>query len=177
MVEEGVHLLRLVGVDHQPGPLVRQQEVLVLVEDVQPGLKEGEKEVVLPGLVKKLVVDVQAQHVPLRQPLVPLAALAVALHPLDADILLHKGRRQQGQSLGQKAVQPLARVVFSDGELSHGVPPGWLISLLYLHFPGLAIPGGAFGGKSPPGPVPPGPRQNLHFSSRIIFRPRGRLAV
>jgi hypothetical protein len=152
VVEEGVHLLRLVGVDHQSGPLVRQQEVLVLVEDVQPGLEEGEEEVVLPGLVKKLVVDVQAQHVPLRQPLVPLAALAVALHPFDADILLHEGRRQQGQGLGQKAVQPLARVVFPDGELSHGVPPGWLFFYCTRIFPVWQSPPGAFWGKSAPRP-------------------------
>ena len=56
--DEGVDLLVLVGVAEQAGPLVQQQQVLVLVHDVQPGLEHGQEGVVLPGLVKELVVDV-----------------------------------------------------------------------------------------------------------------------
>ena len=58
MVDEGVDFLRLVGVDHQPGPLVHEKKVLVLVDDAQPGLENGEEEIFLFGLVKELIVDV-----------------------------------------------------------------------------------------------------------------------
>ena len=51
----GVHL---VGVDHQAGPLVQQQQILVLIHDVQAGLEQRQEKIVLPGLVKELVVDV-----------------------------------------------------------------------------------------------------------------------
>ena len=58
VVDEGVDLLRLVGVDHQAGPLVQQQQILVLIHDVQAGLEQRQEKIVLPGLVKELVVDV-----------------------------------------------------------------------------------------------------------------------
>jgi hypothetical protein len=120
VVDEGVDLLRLIGVDHHAGPLVRQKEVLVLIEDLQFGLEEGKEEIVLPGLVEKFVVDVEGQHVPLPQALVPLTARAVAFDPLDADVLLQERRGQKGHRLAQEAVQPLSRVVFPDGQFSHG---------------------------------------------------------
>ena len=58
VVDEGVDLLCLVGVDHQAGALVQQQQILVLIHDVQAGLEQGQEKIVLPGLVKELVVDV-----------------------------------------------------------------------------------------------------------------------
>ena len=64
------------------------------------------------------------EDIPLLEPHIPLGALAVDLHPLEADILLGQGRGQQGKGLPQEAVQPLSGVVFSDGELPHGrLPP------------------------------------------------------
>ena len=56
--DEGVHLLVFVRVAEQAGGFVQQHQVLVLVDDLQPGLEHREKGVVLPGLVKELVVDV-----------------------------------------------------------------------------------------------------------------------
>ena len=47
------------------------------------------------------------------QPHVPLGALAVDLDALEADILLQQGGGQQRQILCNKAVQPLAGVIFS----------------------------------------------------------------
>ena len=58
MVDEGVDLLRLVGVDHQTGALVQQHQILVLVDDIQAGAEQGEEQIILPGLVEELVVDV-----------------------------------------------------------------------------------------------------------------------
>ena len=58
VVDEGVDLLSLVGMDHQAGAFVRQQQVLVLIDDVQPGLEQGEEHVFLRGLVKELIIDV-----------------------------------------------------------------------------------------------------------------------
>ena len=58
VVDEGVDLLRLVGVDHQAGALVHQQQVLILVDDVQLGLEHRQKEIFLIGLVKELIIDI-----------------------------------------------------------------------------------------------------------------------
>ena len=59
MVNEGSAVLcPVVGVHRQPRPLVHQQNVLVLVDDVQLGGGYGEIGVVLPGLIEKFVVDV-----------------------------------------------------------------------------------------------------------------------
>ena len=58
VVDEGVDLLRLVGVDHQTGALVQQHQILVLVDDIQAGAEQGEEQIILPGLVEELVVDV-----------------------------------------------------------------------------------------------------------------------
>ena len=35
VIDEGVDLLRLVGVDHQPRPFVQQHQVLILIYDIQ----------------------------------------------------------------------------------------------------------------------------------------------
>ncbi len=61
---------------------------------------------------------------------VPLGALAVDLHPLEADVLLQQGRGKEGQILGDKTVQTLPGVVFSDGELPHGGPPESVLSII-----------------------------------------------
>ena len=58
MVDEGIDLLRLVGVNHQTGALVQQHQILVLVDDIQAGTEQGEEQVILSGLVEELVVDV-----------------------------------------------------------------------------------------------------------------------
>ena len=58
VVDESVDFLCLIGVDHYAGPLVDQEEVFVLIDDVQLGAKQREKDVFLGGLVKKLIVDI-----------------------------------------------------------------------------------------------------------------------
>ena len=58
VVDEGVDLLRLVGVADQALALVRKKEVLVFIDDGKVGFKNGEEAVLLRGLVKELVVDV-----------------------------------------------------------------------------------------------------------------------
>ena len=120
MVDEGVHLLRLVGVDYQSRPLVDQQQVLVLVHDVHLGLEQRQEHVLLRRPVEELVVDIQLHHVALGQALVPLGSGAVDLDALDAYVLLQQRRRQQRQRLGHEAVQPCAGVIFPDGQLPHG---------------------------------------------------------
>ena len=47
VVDEGIHLLRLVGVDHHSLRLVRQQQVLILVHHRQPVLKQRQKQIFL----------------------------------------------------------------------------------------------------------------------------------
>ena len=120
MVDEGVHLLRLVGVNHQSRPLVDQQQVLVLVHDVHLRLEQCQEHIFLRRLVKELVVDIELHRVALGQPLVPLGPCAVDLDALDAYVFLQQRRRQQRQRLGHKAIQPRAGVVFPDDQLPHG---------------------------------------------------------
>ena len=58
MVDEGVDLLRLVGVADQALALVRQKEVLILVDDGKVGFKNGEEAILHRGLVKEIVIEV-----------------------------------------------------------------------------------------------------------------------
>ena len=58
MVDEGVDLFRLIGVDHHAGPFIHQQQVLILIDDVQLGLEYRQEHVSFRGLVKELVVDI-----------------------------------------------------------------------------------------------------------------------
>ena len=133
MVDEGVHLLRLVGVDYQTWTLVDQQQVLVLVHDVHLRLEQRQEHILLRRLVKELVVDIELHHVALGQPLVPLGAAAVDLDALDADVLLQQCRRQQRQRLGHKAIQPRAGVIFPDDQLPHR-PTSLLFSVHCIRF-------------------------------------------
>ena len=84
MGDEGVDVFIRVRVAEQTRPLVADNELVILVDDVQAGLEDGEESVVLPGAVKELVVDVELQQVALHQAVVPLGALAVDLDPLEA---------------------------------------------------------------------------------------------
>ena len=47
VVDEGIHLLRLVGVDHHPLGLIRQQQVLILVHHRQVRLEQRQKQIFL----------------------------------------------------------------------------------------------------------------------------------
>ena len=58
MVDKGVDFFRFVGMDHQSGTLIYQQQIFVLVHDIQLGIEQGQKHVFLRGLVKKLIVDI-----------------------------------------------------------------------------------------------------------------------
>ena len=120
MVNQGAAVLRaVVGMHRKAGALVHKQNVFVLVDDVQLGIRHGEVGVIFPGVVKKLVVDIQLQHVAFLQAGVPVNALAVALDALDADIFLRQRGRKQRNCLRKKAIQTLPRVVLADGKLFH----------------------------------------------------------
>ena len=56
--DEGVHLFVLVRVAQQARPFVEQHQVFILIDDVQVGLEDAQKGVLLPGLLEELVVDV-----------------------------------------------------------------------------------------------------------------------
>ena len=59
------------------------------------------------------------QHVPLDEAHVALAALAVALDALEADIFLQQRFRQQGNGFADEAVEPLTGVIFAYLDLFH----------------------------------------------------------
>ena len=58
MGDEGAHLFVLVRVAQQARPFVEQHQVFILIDDVQVGLEDAQKGVLLPGLLEELVVDV-----------------------------------------------------------------------------------------------------------------------
>ena len=89
---------------------------LVLVDDADLRCDDGQIDVVLVRRVEELVVDVALDEIALAETLVPRGARAVDLDALDAHVLLRQRRGEQGDRLGEKAVEPLARVVFSDGK-------------------------------------------------------------
>ena len=107
------------GVHRKPGPLVHQENLVVLIDNGELRGGYGEIGVVLPGLVEEFIVDIQLEHIACRQPGVPLYPGAVALDAFDADIFLGQGGGQQGNGLGQEPIQALARVVGSDGQFLH----------------------------------------------------------
>ena len=121
MVNEGPAVFRAVmGMNGDTGTLVHQENVFVLVNDVELRRGDGEIGVLLRRRVKEFIVDVELQHVALGQTVIPLRPRIVPLDALQADILLRQRRRQQGNGLGQKTVQPLPGVVFSDFQFLHG---------------------------------------------------------
>ena len=74
MVDERIDLLPLVGVNDEPGWLVEQQNVLILVKDVQLWICDGEVDVLLARRFKELVVEVKLEPVALAQAVVALSA-------------------------------------------------------------------------------------------------------
>ena len=105
--------------DSQSRTLVHQQDVFVFIDDVQLGSGHSQVGIVLPGFVEKFVVDVKLQHIACVQTGVPVDALAVAFDPFQADVFLGQGGRQQGNSLCQKPVQSLPRIIGADFKLFH----------------------------------------------------------
>ncbi len=120
-VNKGIHRPVVVHMDHQPGGLIHQEEVFVLVEDFQlvPGGKEG---VLLAVGGKELIVYVQLHQVPQGQAAGGFTALAVHLDSLKAQIFVQKVLGQEGHRLGKEPVQTLSAVVFPNGVASHGIP-------------------------------------------------------
>ena len=124
LVDEGPAILRsVVGVHRQPGTLIHQQNVLVLIDDVQLGSRHGQIGVILPGCIEKLIVDVQLQSIPRLQPGVPLGPGSVAFDPLQAYVFLGQGGRQQGHGLGKEPVQPLSGIIGPNRQFLHGLFP------------------------------------------------------
>ena len=116
MVDEGPAVLRAVmGMHGNPRPLIHQEDVVIFINDVQPGRSHGQIGVVLTWLVEKLVIDIQLKHISGFQPGIPLRTGSIALDPFDAEGLLCQGRRKQRHRLCQKSVQPLSGIVGTDG--------------------------------------------------------------
>ena len=133
-VDEGVHLALVVGVDHQPGRLIGQEDVFVLIDDFQ-GVPGGAEGVLLPVGGKKFVLEVQLHHVPLRQAAGDFSPFSVDLDALLADGLVKKALGQQGNGLGEEFVQALPAVVGADDEAFHGIPPGFGFPPIIAYFP------------------------------------------
>lgn len=120
MINKGPAVLGpIMGMDRQTGPLVHQDDLVILIDDVQLRRRHGQVSIVLPGCIEKLVIDIELQNVADLQPVVPLAAASVALDALDADIFLGQGCRKKRYGLGKIPVQPLTGIVFFDGKLFH----------------------------------------------------------
>ena len=101
MVDESSAIFcAVMGMDSQTGPLVDQKDMLVFIDDVQLGRSYSQIGIVLSGLIEKFVIDVQLKHIAYVQSGVPLDPFTVAFDPLQADIFLGKGSRQQGNGFG-----------------------------------------------------------------------------
>ena len=121
MVDERAVVLRAVVRMHgHAGLFVHEQDVFILIDDVELRRRHRQIGVGLGGLVEKLVVDIELQHIALLQARVALRAGVVALDTLEADILLRQRGRQQRNGLGKEAVKPLPRVISADSQFFHG---------------------------------------------------------
>ena len=98
---------------------VGKEDVLVLVNDRKARRADLEVGVFLARLFKEFIVDIKLQHVAFVQVRIPFGALAVELDALEADVLLQQRFRQQGNGFPDKAVEPLAGVVFLYNQLFH----------------------------------------------------------
>ena len=123
VVDERVDLLPLVGMDDHSGGLIKQHDVFILIDDMQPWVDDREVDVLLARRFKEFVVEVKLEPVALAQAVVALGAGSVDLDALEADVLLRQRGGQQGNGLEQKAVEPLVGVIFMDGKLSHNAAP------------------------------------------------------
>ena len=119
MGDEGVIVPDSGAVAEDAGLFVRQEDVFVLIDDIELWRAYLEIGILLPGLFKKLVVDIKLQQIPGLEPGVPLGALAVHLDALEADVFLQQALRQQGHRLGDETIQPLAGVVGIDTKFFH----------------------------------------------------------
>ena len=59
MGDERVDIFMLVRVDHKARALIDQEKVLVLIDNIQLGLKDGQKGVFRRWGVKKLIIDIE----------------------------------------------------------------------------------------------------------------------
>ena len=93
---------------------VGEKDVFILIDDRKARRADLEIGVFLARFFKKLVADIELQHVALVQTHVALGPFAVELDALEADVLLQQRFRQQRNGFSDKAVQPLTGVVFLD---------------------------------------------------------------
>ena len=82
MVDEGVDLLVLIGVDDLTCGLIEQHDVLVLVDDLEPRRRDREVDILLARRFEKLIIDVALQNIARDELLVALGARAVDLDAL-----------------------------------------------------------------------------------------------
>ena len=93
MVDQSIQRALVVFMDHHSGALVAQKNVIVFIEDVQPGSDAAEGFLFLHRL-EKFIVDIKGEHIPLGQPVAGLAPFAIAFDPLEAHIFVHQGGGQ-----------------------------------------------------------------------------------
>ena len=101
------------------GLFVHEQDVLVLVDDVEPRCADLEVAVLLARLFKKLVVNIEVQHVALGDARIAFCALAVELYALQPYVFLQQGFGQKRHRFAHEAVQPLPCVIFTNSQLFH----------------------------------------------------------
>ena len=75
--DEGVDPLVFVRMDHHAGALVQEHQVFIFVDDVQLRLEDRQEGVFRGRGLKKLVIDIKLEQVPLLEAGVPLGTLAV----------------------------------------------------------------------------------------------------
>ena len=119
MGQQRAHLLVGVGVGHQAGTLVRQQQVFVLVEDVQLGPDLREEGVLPAGLLEQRIVCVDLQHVALAQPRVALDVRAVEPEALLPVELLPQTHAHGGHLPDQPLLQLPTVICGGDDEFLH----------------------------------------------------------
>ena len=125
MGDERVDIFMLVRVDHKARALIDQEKVLILIDNIQLGLKDGQKGVFRRRGVKKLIIDIECKQVSRIQACIPLGSLSIELHSFETNVFLSEWSGEERNSLAQPAVQPLSGVIFSNGEFFQktGGPP------------------------------------------------------
>ena len=105
------------------GFLVGKKKILIFIKNTEPWFRYLQPGIVLSRRFKEFVVDIKRQYITGRKTQIPLGGLPIDLDALEADILLQKTVRQQGNCFGYKAVETLSGIVFTYGELFHVFSP------------------------------------------------------
>ena len=115
---QGIGRTGFIFMYHQPGGLIRYQNVFVLIND--GNFVSGTQECLIrTRFFKKLIVEVQIYYIAHRQPCADLGTFAIYFDPLGTYSFVHHGRGKPRHRFDQEFIQPLSGVIWPYRKFFH----------------------------------------------------------